>query len=179
MKSHRDFYGLLWTVLLLPAFVSCAPAHSERMSLASFNENYVEVSVYLEHSSDGKYVLAATFTPPEGYHLYSKDTPITGRDGLGRPTLLELTTNSIVKGAGALVESVKAQTPDFEPKDLLVYPTGAVTLSLPVELPSGNDWIDDEVAVTYMACSASLCKPPVLGKIVPIRIPGADMLELK
>jgi hypothetical protein len=50
-------------------------------------------------------------------------------------------------------------------------------LSLPVELPPGADWIEDEIAITYMACSASQCKPPVVGKTIPVRIPGVDALD--
>lgn len=157
--------------------ISCTSAQSERISLASFAENYVDVWIYLERRAEGKYILSATFTPPEGYHLYSKDIPRTGVGGLGRPTLLELTADSQIKANGKLMESVKAERADFEPKELLVYPLGAVTLSLPVELPTGNAWIDEEIKVTYMACSASLCKPPVVGKIVSIRIPSTDAVK--
>jgi hypothetical protein len=176
-KLYRRFAVLLWTVLILGGFVSCTPAPEKPISLAFFTENYVDVSIYLEQIAVGNYVLSATFTPPEGYHLYSKDIPIAGVDGLGRPTLLELTSKSLMKATGALSESLKAEVPEFEPRELLVYPSGAVTLSLPVELPSGNGWTTDEVKITYMACSASLCKPPVVGKIVPVRVPGADRLS--
>ena len=51
--------------------------------------------------------------------------------------------------------------------ELLVYPLGPVTLSLPIDLPPGADWMEDELSITYMACSANQCKPPVEGKIVP------------
>ena len=107
--------------------------------------------------------------------MYSKDIPITGVDGLGRPTLIELTANSQMKIVGELVESVPAEIPNFEPQELLVYPPGAVTLSLPVKLPAGNDWVEDVVKITYMSCSDTGCKPPVVGKLVSIRVPGADM----
>jgi len=164
-------------MLLSAAIVSCTPAPSEPASLASFTENYVEVSIYLERNSAGSYFLSAIFMPPDGYHLYSKDIPLTGVNGLGRPTLLELTTDSQMKATGGLTESVKAQESNFEPKELLVYPLGAMTLRLPVDLPSGNDWVDDEIKVTYMACSDSQCKPPVVGKIVSVSVPGAAMLD--
>ena len=179
MKSTRKLQALLCTILMLTMFVSCNSTASESIRLAAFTENYVDVLIYLEHTSEGNYILSATFAPPEGYHLYSKDIPLTGIDGVGRPTLLTLTSNSGTRATGALIESVKAQSPDFEPKELLVYPVGAVTLSLAVELPPGEIWINDEVTVTYMACSASLCKPPVVGKVVSFRIPGADMLKNK
>jgi hypothetical protein len=179
MKHRYRLSALLWTILLSAAFFSCTSAQSEPISLASFTENDVEVSIYLERNSEGKYVLSATFIPPEGYHLYSKDIPITGIKGLGRPTLLALASDSLMKASGALTESVKAEAPTFEPRELLVYPLGAVTLSLLVELPPGNDWIEDEVQVTYMACSAGLCKPPVVAKVVSVRIPGVNMLDRK
>jgi hypothetical protein len=59
----------------------------------------------------------------------------------------------------------------------MVYPRGPVTLSLPVELPPGAEWVEDELSVTYMACSSGQCKPPVVGKVIPIRIPGAQAVE--
>lgn len=176
-KLQHRFAVLLWAVLALRGFVFCTPAAEGPILLASLTENYVEVSIFLEQNAAGNYMLSATFTPPQGYHLYSKDIPVTGIEGLGRPTLLALTSKSVMKANGVLTESAKAEAPKFEPRELFVYPLGAVTLRLPVELPPGNDWIDDEVQVTYMACSASLCKPPVVGKIVSIRIPGADMLD--
>jgi hypothetical protein len=177
MKSHDCLHVLLWTILVSSTLVSCASAQSQSISLAAFTENYVQVSICLERSSAGSYALSATFTPPQGYHLYSKDIPITGKDGLGRPTLLELTPDSLLKTSGPLLENVKAQVPDFGPKELLVYPPGAVTLSLPVELPVSNGWIEDELEVTYMACSAGQCKPPVVAKRVLVAIPGVDILD--
>lgn len=179
MKLRLSLPVLLWIMLFSWIGVSCVTGPSKPISLASFTESYVAVSIVLERNSDASYVLSATFAPPDGYHLYSKDIPITGVDGVGRPTLLKLTSNSALKARGELMESINAQVPDFEPKELLVYPLGVVTLRLPVELPPGKAWIDDEVEVTYMACSASLCKPPVVGKTVLLQIPGADMLERK
>ncbi len=144
------------------------------LPLASFNENDVQVSVYLDNPQQDIYFLSATFTPPEGYHLYSKDISITGVDGLGRPTLLELIPNSQIKSLGELTESVEAEIPNFEPKELMVYPSGIVTLSLPIELPQDVDWVDETVSITYMSCSERGCKAPVIGKLVQIRVPGKD-----
>ena len=115
--------------------------------------------------------------PPVGYYLYSKDIPLTGVDGLGRPTLLELTPESQLKTMGRLVESIQAKEPEFEPKDLLVYPSGTVTLSLPIELPSGSDWVEEVVKITFMSCNDQGCKPPVMGKLVSIRVPGTDTFK--
>lgn len=175
MKLNHYFRILSLTMLLAAVSVSCTSGTNKPIALASFTENEVEVSVSLERDANGKAFLAATYTPPAGHHLYSKDIPANGLDGLGRPTLLELTPGSRITALGGLIESVKAEQPDFEPKELLVYPVGPVTLRLPVQLPPGNDWIDDEIRITYMACSAFQCKPPVEGKIVQVRIPGIEV----
>ena len=168
---------LLAFLVIVLTTTSCTSNVNLPLSLASFTESEVTVSVYLTESLDGNYFLSATFTPPDGYHLYSKDIPLSGVAGLGRPTLLELTEESQMKSLGTLTESVKAGIPNFEPKELFVYPSGAVTLSLPIELPSGDDWVDDVVKVTYMACTDGTCKAPVAGKLVSVRIPSAGMIK--
>jgi len=177
MKLRLYLGVLLGGVLLAVSGAACAPVANKPISLASFTENYVEVSISLEHNPGGESYLSGTFTPSDGYHLYSKDIPIDGVNGLGRPTLLELATDGQMKAVGALTESVRPEEPDFEPRELLVYPVGAVTLRLPVELPPGKGWVNDELRVTYMVCSANQCKPPVVGKIVQVHIPGADALD--
>lgn len=169
---------LLFLVVMLLMLSACTSQKkvSTPVSLATFSENDVEVVIRLDRNTNGIYLLSATFTPPDGNHMYSKDIPLTGVDGLGRPTLIELTAGSKMKPIGELTESTPAEIPNFEPKKLLVYPPGAITLSLPVELPPGNDWVEDVVKVTYMSCSDTGCKPPVIGKLVSIRVPGEGMV---
>ncbi len=136
---------LAWIALLCTTFVSCTSNPGQAILLSSFKENDVDVSISLVQEAGGKYAISGTFTPPDGYHLYSKDIPLTGVDGLGRPTLLELTPNSRMQAAGSLIESERPQAPDFEPRELSVYPAGPVTLSLAIELPEGTDWLQDEI----------------------------------
>ena len=150
---------------------SACSAKDEALKLADFTKNSVTVSIYLTTPKDGPSFLVAAFVPSDGLHLYSKDIPRNGVDGLGRPTLLELTQASQMKAAGELMESVAAQFPDFEPKELLVYPAGVVTLTLPVTLPSDTGWMDDEISVTYMACNDTGCRAPVVNQIIAVRIP--------
>jgi hypothetical protein len=178
----RRLSAAWWTFILLTVFtVSCtpkadlAPGHS--LPLAAFTENSVEVSINLTRKMEGYFLLEATFTPPPDSHLYSKDIPRDGVDGLGRPTLLELTASSKMQALGTLMESLPALVDKFESLELLVYPNGPVTLSLPVSLPPGEEWVDDEVSVSFMACTADGCKPPVIGKIAAVRVPGADAIS--
>lgn len=173
MKRHL-LPSLLITFLIAACMQRATVPNPSSIPLTSFIENGVTVDIHLGINDETGSVLSATFTPPDGYHLYSKDIPREGINGLGRPTLLELPSDSQLQVQGWLLESVEAQVPDFEPRELLVYPAGSVTLSVEVKMPPGSDAFDEFVIVTYMACSDQLCKPPVVGKIVSIRIPAAD-----
>ncbi len=148
------------------------------MELASFTENGAAVTISLERDGAGGFLLAATFTPIEaGFHLYSKDTPLDGIDGLGRPTLLELTSQSKLAALGSLIESAAPLAEPISPDQagLFVYPDGPVTLRLPVALPdTESETVSDEVSVTYMVCSQRGCKQPVMGKIIPVTVPSKN-----
>ena len=140
--------------------------------LANFTENGVEVTIRLDHDAQGQDILAAAFSALEpGFHVYSKDVPREGLKGLGRPTLVELTSSSKMQLAGDLLDSIAPLSESIQEDipGLLVYPEGLVTLYLPVTLPEDAGEITDEVSVTYMACSQKGCKKPVEGKIIPVR----------
>jgi hypothetical protein len=102
-------------------------------------------------------ILRGSFTPLDaGYHLYSKDLPMEGIDGTGRPTRLEVTDGAIQVG------TVIA---DREPHDLKqfdltlpVYPEGPVTLYRLARAKTGANLT---LALTYMSCSSELCNAPV------------------
>jgi hypothetical protein len=164
--------------LLLLAGCVAAPGQqpASLYPLASFTEYKVTVEIALEMDENGLPWLAATFTPEEGYHLYSKDIPPEGVEGLGRPTFLELLPGSNLEPAGELTESVAAR-PDEDIEGLLVYPEGPVTLRLPVNLPEGQGWFDEQVSVTFMACKTGACLPPVVDRLVPLRVPGAQEIQ--
>ena len=168
---------LLLAVFLLSTggwllFRSLKSAGPERpVTLAEFTESGVKVVIRLELDAQGKDILAVTFTAvASGFHVYSKDVPREGIDGLGRPTLLELPPGAKMQATGSLQESV---APLVEPiqkdlPDLHAYPEGPVSLYLPVQLPQTAGEITDAVSVTYMACSQKGCKKPVEGKIIPV-----------
>ena len=148
------------------------------LELATATENKVEVTIRLERGNNNQFFISATFTPQDpSLHLYSKDIPKTGIDGLGRPTLLELSENSPMQAASELTESAIPQPPITPPLELLTYPAGAVTLSYQILLPEGSNWINDEVIVTYMACDEQGCRPPVQQKPIAIKIPGNGLFQ--
>lgn len=182
-RIHLTLRGVAVSMALLTLTVllsACAPRAilppQSEMNLAAFSENSVDVSITLTRDQFGQTFLTATFTPPPDHHLYSKDIPRNGVDGLGRPTLIELASGSKIQIIGQLLESAPAVIEQFESLQLPVYPIGAVTLSLPILLPPGTDWVDETVIVTFMACGDNGCKPPVMGKVVSIRVPGSELI---
>jgi hypothetical protein len=171
---------LAW--MLLPVLAACQPAsvlaRGETVQLAASSENYVEVSIALQRGENDTYTLTATFTPLEaGLHLYSKDIPPTGVDGLGRPTLFILPANSALVQLGETMSSQPPQDPFDGPIELKIYPEGPLTLSIPVLLPDGEDWLDQQVSVTYMACNERGCRAPVENKSIAIRIPAKGLIQ--
>jgi len=64
----------------------------------------VDVTIVLEREENDQFFLSATFTPLDpSLHLYSKEIPRKGVEGLGRPALLELTQGSSIKASGELI----------------------------------------------------------------------------
>jgi len=173
---------ILCALLFLLGSTACQPVAvlepGQMLQLAASTENYVEVSIALERRNNDQFYLSATFTPLNaGLHLYSKDIPKTGLDGLGRPTLLELGKESHMQAISELLESAAPQPPNTAPFDLLTYPAGPITLSLKIQLPDGNNWTDEEVIVTYMACDDTGCRPPIQQKSIPIKIPAKGIFQ--
>jgi hypothetical protein len=181
--SHMKYATRFILVFILFGTVSCKPVSvlepGQTLKLATVAENNVEVTIALTRDESGQFILSATFTPQLlNMHLYSKEIPRNGVEGVGRPTLLELSQGSSLKANGDLIESVSSsQSSSFDPEGLLLYPAGPVTFSLPVSLPDGNDWVNEEVIVTYMACDDRGCRAPVEQKPISIKIPGMGLFR--
>lgn len=178
--KHASQILLPFILVFLFGASSCqsTPHASQTFELAASTENRVQVIITLISAENGHSTLSATFIPQDpSLHLYSKEIPKTGINGLGRPTLLELSKDSPMQAVSELTESVSPQTPVTPPLELLTYPAGPVTLSLPVLLPDGSNWEDDEIFVTYMACDETGCRPPVQNKSIAIKIPGKGLFQ--
>lgn len=149
-----------------------APAAGERRQLAAFTERQVAVAIALEVDTAGHAVILATFTPQRaGDHLYSKDLPRTGIDGIGRPTIVEVVSSDALVQTGPLTAD-RLPTSLYVPTlatSFPVYPDGPVTLRMPVaRVPRGPG--QAILSVTYMACSGRTCCPPVVDKRVPVSL---------
>src|SRR5689334_16370648 len=110
MKSISPTLLFLFTSCM----IACRPTlhANETIELARSTQSSVEVIVSMQRDETDHIMLLANFTPLEpDLHLYSKDIPKTGIDGLGRPTLLELDPNSAFVALDELSESVAAQIP--------------------------------------------------------------------
>jgi hypothetical protein len=120
------------------------------------NRHHVAVTVTVEREADGP-VLVARFVPDAAeqppLHLYAID--LVGDAG-GIPTRIELPADAPVQARGKL----SADQPTRLLDGLAVYPDGQpVTLRLPITEPTAA--VDLRVLVSYMACSAETCMPPV------------------
>jgi hypothetical protein len=180
--STMKYATQIFLAFILFGATACQPKTvlepGQTLQLATSAENKVEVTIALTRNESGQFILSAAFTPQlSSLHLYSREIPRYGVEGVGRPTLLELPEGSALKANGELTESVAASQPPLDPKGLLVNPVGPVTLSLPVLLPEGNGWIDDKVIVTYMACDGQGCRAPVEQKPIAIKIPTMGLFE--
>ena len=142
--------------------------------LSEVEDSGVKVTFFLAEEENGKHWLRATFAPLEiGYHVYSKDLPADGIDGIGRPTLLELSENSAITDVGELTVDKKVHNlaSPLNEDGFPVYPDGPVTLSLPFTMkPDTNGTFDVMAMITYMACTKTSCNPPVEGKAVKLTL---------
>jgi hypothetical protein len=149
----------------------------QKARLGEITKNTVQVSVALEADEKENYFLKATFQPVDkGFHLYSKDMPEKGIDGIGRPTRFEIKAGTSIKVKGPTFTS----DPTHDIKQLgtsfPVYEAGPVTLRLPVELPnaSGSD-IPFTALFSFMACDdGGECRPPVDKLAKEFIIPGSS-----
>lgn len=142
-------------------------------ALTNVTEHGVRVDLALDRDSTGRVWLAATYTPTEpGAHLYSKDLRAGGIDGLGRPTLLSLVAPSGLTPTGALVADRPVQSDRIDALNVTfpIYPTGPVTLRIPVTLPPAGAATRAEVSISYMACGPKGCLPPVENKRITIDV---------
>ena len=140
--------------------------------LSTFEESGVKVTFSLEAGEGGRRWIRATFAPLEkGLHVYSKDLPAEGIDGIGRPTLLALTPHPSVTEVGELSadKEVHNLASPLNADGFPVYPDGPVTLTLPFTLKAdANGSLEATVRVTYMACTKTFSNPPVENKDVKV-----------
>lgn len=123
------------------------------------SDSGVTVAAVLTTEPDGTGYVRVTFSPQRpGYHLYSIHLPPDGVNGLGIPTTVT------VRDGLRMTGSPTADVPDSHLRiaelnvNLPVYPPEPVTVTVPVRR-TGNR--QPEVLVTYGACSATVCLPPV------------------
>ncbi|MFN2465692.1 MAG: hypothetical protein ABR598_05435 [Candidatus Dormibacteria bacterium] len=150
--------GQLRLTAALLAVAVLAVAGCSSSSSTPVDRGGVTVSARLERSGDS-YRLLTTFTPDKpGFHVYSISLPDGGVDGIGVPTRIRARSGLDSLGRA---QANRPEVPirlDAIGLEVPAYPDGAVTLTQDVHRASGAD---PKILVTYGACSASLCLPPV------------------
>ncbi|NRA37697.1 MAG: hypothetical protein HRU15_06120, partial [Planctomycetes bacterium] len=95
------------------------------------------------------------------YHLYGL------RSKGGIPTALRLGSGLVERGP------LRAESPSHLDKNgLEVFKPGKVLLVQPIWLPSDNQSV--EIYLSYMSCSASDCRFPVLDKVISFKVQGVS-----
>jgi len=167
--------SLLASTVAAVVLLACRALPAWAQNVAQFEAAGVAVTIsYRALDLAGHGTLAATFTPlTAGFHLYSKDLPKTGVQGLGRPTLLELVASATWHCDGPLTADARTTALEFPALHvkLPVYPAGPVTLSLPVT-HTHNGSVAGEISITYMACSEHACRSPVVDKRIAVTVPS-------
>ena len=132
------------------------------------SQGRVKVETSSAWSEEETLIVRATFSPEEGYHLYSSALPRSGIDGLGRPTLVEVKQSDEFAQVGPLISDKETKELPSDPR-FQVFPAGPVTLFLPIHF-SARPQVERTVALTltYMACSEQTCYRPI--ERVPIEI---------
>ncbi|WP_314245846.1 hypothetical protein [Streptomyces sp. DSM 40907] len=135
----------------------------------SFAENGVTVTLSVSDWHAPKGTLTAVFTPEKkGFHLYSTELPLTGVEGVGRPTAVDVT--GALKADGKLTAAADVRNISVPGVDapMPVYPDGPVTTTLPIRA-DGNG--DATVLLGYASCSAKEgCTIPVADHPVHLRL---------
>jgi len=131
------------------------------------------VTIALE---DGGATLAATFAPTDNTaHLYSKDLPRNGVDGLGRPIRVEAEqTSSIQLGEPTADRPVQNDFIAALNVNVPVYPAGPVTLRFPARRSGRGPAV---FRVSYMACGERGCLAPVTGRVLTVALPARPARE--
>ena len=137
-RDHTMMRHLLLLVLLLSTVLGAAEDTLERQG----------VRVVVRQVPGA---IEAVFTPEADHHLYGLTLPAGGP---GAATRLELAPGTGLSATGPVTADQVATVKD----GLSVFPTGPVTLRLPVQ---GDQSATAPVVVGYMACTETSCRIPV------------------
>ncbi|MET9604911.1 hypothetical protein ABZZ17_07550 [Streptomyces sp. NPDC006512] len=164
-------------LLPLAALTACAgaqPAGSGAApATARFTANGVTVTLTVSDWHAPKGTLTAVLTPEQGFHLYSTDLPLTGIEGVGRPTTMAVTGALTAEGKAEAAAEVRSITLPGVGAPVPVYPDGPVTVTLPVRADGDGD---ATVLFGYASCSTQEgCTIPVSDHPVPLRVTGAEL----
>jgi hypothetical protein len=130
------------------------------------NGGGVTVVAALYAEPDGTGLVRVTFSPQKpGYHLYSIHLPSGGVNGLGIPTVVSVRDGlRMTGGPAANMPVIDVRIAELN-VDLPVYPNGPVTVTVPVRRTGSGQ---PKVVVSYRACSAITCLPPVRNRLIPL-----------
>ncbi|MEU8777021.1 hypothetical protein [Streptomyces sp. NPDC048606] len=165
---------LAGALLPLAALVACGGAPSGASAAAPgattrFSENGVTVTLSVFDWQGSRGTLSVVFTPEaEGFHLYSKDLPPTGVEGVGRPTAVAVTGALAAQGPLRTDSTERSIPVPGVDAPVPVYPDGPVTTTLPVRASGPGR---ATVVLGYASCSTrDGCTIPVSDRAVTVDV---------
>lgn len=165
--GHRALLAVAVSVAFLIG--GCARSGASQPSAdpsGRLNDGGVTVVAVLTTGPTGTRQVRVTFSPQKpGYHLYSISLPPGGVNGLGVPTVVRVRAGLRAIGRPAADMPVRTLRIKELDVDLPVYPDGPVTVTVPVRRTGDGR---PEVIVTYAACSAITCLPPVRNHLITL-----------
>ncbi len=152
---------LLSSIIWLPAAQAAEP-------LVEATKNNVHVEISLERGAGSDATLVGVFTPDaRDLHIY--DIALSDDADGGVATRLALAPGSPAAARGPLT----ADRTSHQLAGLPVYPEGPVTVRLPITLPTADraGSVTTAVLVSYMACTKTNCRIPVISERLSIVLP--------
>ncbi|MFG2989557.1 hypothetical protein ACGFZK_09775 [Streptomyces sp. NPDC048257] len=175
-RHSRKARAAAVALLCLAALTACGGQSTTAAAPAAapppttrFSENGVTVTLSVSDWHAAKGTLTAVFTPEEkGFHLYSTELPLTGIEGVGRPTAMAVSGALAADGKLTAAADVRTISVPGVDAPVPVYPDGPVTTTLPIRADGTGD---ATVLLGYASCSTEKgCTIPVADRPVPLRI---------
>jgi len=162
------------TWVVLSANELAALSYSPSLAVHHDPAGRVKVEISTAWKADELLVVRGVFTPDDhGFYLYSRELPMSGINGIGRPTLIEVGDTNLFQRVGPLMSDQKPveQIDELSNVSFPVYPERAVTMYLPLRFkasPQSSATI--QIMLSYMSCSTRRCNSPIKRSVETINL---------
>lgn len=154
-------------LLLAIAVAGCGVVAAHDTVPSALRFGGVRAHVKIQSLRGRRAVIVVTLTPEHGFHLYSVSFPAHGVDGVGQRTDIELSGALRRVGRLHVSEPVRYLRVSGVRGVLSVYPPGPIDVHVQAARAGGTE---AAALLSYAACSATRCLPPVINHRVGLRL---------